>query len=93
MIALFLTSLALIALCILWLPTWSAALLLRRMGVPPPLRVLRVILPLQLLVAVALIGLIVVAGLRNPAGWALAILLLVSVAGVAIVWRRGRRNV
>ncbi|MBD8880502.1 hypothetical protein IHE49_08405 [Rhodanobacter sp. 7MK24] len=93
MIIVFLASLVLIALCILWLPAWSAALLLRRMGVPQPHRVLRVVMPSQLLVAAALIWAADATGLTNPAGYSLAILLLTGIAGAAIVWRQRRGNV
>jgi hypothetical protein len=81
-------SVALIALCILWLPTYSAVLLLKGLGVPRAGAGLRVILPAQLLAAIGLVLLANALGLGNPAGYTLAILLLVSLAGVAIVWRR-----
>jgi len=84
---LFLVSLAVIALCILWLPTWSAALLLRRMDVPQPMRALRVVMPAQLLAVVLLIWLADAIGLGNPAGCSVAILLLASITGVVVVWR------
>lgn len=93
MIVVFLASLVLIALCILWLPAWSAALLLRGMGVPQPLRVLRVVMPAQLLIAAGLIWAADAIGLTHPAGYSLAILLLTSIAGAAIVWRQRHGNV
>lgn len=93
MTILFLVSLVLIALSVLWLPTYSLALLLRNLGAPQPFADLRVILPLQLLAAVALVGLAAWMGLRNPAGYTLAILLVVGFAGMAMVWRRRHRGV
>lgn len=86
-------SVALIALCILWLPTYSMALMLQGMGVPRPFAGLRIILPAQLLAAIGLAWLADVLGLRNPAGCALTILLAVSAAGVLFVWRRRHRDV
>jgi hypothetical protein len=86
-------SVALIALCILWLPTYSVALMLQGMRVPRPFAGLRIILPMQLLAVVGLVWLANTLGLRNPAGYVLAILLMVSVAGAVIVWRGRHRDV
>jgi hypothetical protein len=86
-------SVALIARCILWLPAYSMALLLRGLGVPRPFAGLRVILPVQLLAVVVLVWLADAFGLRNPGGYVLAILLAVSIAGAAVVWRGRYRDV
>lgn len=86
-------SLALIALCILWLPTYSMALLLRGLGVPRAFAGLRLIMPLQLLAVVGLSWLADAAGFANPVGCTLAILLAASIAGVAVIWRRRHQGV
>ncbi|WP_329742807.1 hypothetical protein [Dyella sp. A6] len=86
-------SMALIALCILWLPTYSMALLLRGLGVAGSFAGLRVIMPLQLLAVVVTGWLAHQLGLANPAGYVLAILLASSFVGVFIVWRRRHRGV
>ncbi|QEE25355.1 hypothetical protein CS053_13255 [Rhodanobacter glycinis] len=88
MSGIFLVSLALIALSILWVPTYSMVLMLKGMGVPEAGAGLRLILPLQLLAAIALVLLANALGLGNPAAYTLAILVLVSATGVVIVWRR-----
>ncbi|MDO1529902.1 hypothetical protein QMK61_13770 [Fulvimonas sp. R45] len=86
-------SVALIALCILWLPTYSVALMLRGMGAPRPFAGLKVVLALQLAGSVGLVLLAGALGLRNPAGYTLAILLVASMAGAVFVWRRGRAGI
>ena len=93
MTILFVASLAMIALCVLWLPTYSLALLLRNLGAPQPFADLRVILPLQLLAAAVLITLAAAFGLPNPAAYALTILLVLSLAGTVTVWRRRLRGI
>lgn len=93
MSGILLVSLALIALCILWLPTYSMALMLKGMGVPEAGAGLRLILPLQLLATIVLVLLADALGLGHPAGYTLAILVLVSATGVAVVWRRRHSGV
>lgn len=93
MTILFVASLAMIALCVLWLPTYSLALLLRNLGAPQPFADLRTILPLQLVAAVVLVALAAVCGLHDPAAYTLTILLVLSLAGTVTVWRRRLRGI
>jgi len=86
--AVFLASLVLIALSILWVPTYSMVLMLKGMGVPEAGAGLRLILPLQLLAAVVLALLVHALGLGNPVVCTLVGLACASAAGVAVVWRR-----
>ncbi|KRE98572.1 hypothetical protein ASG87_14340 [Frateuria sp. Soil773] len=76
-----------IGLTILWLPTYTVALMLHKLGVPRPFADLRAILPAQLLLAIGLIALADRLGLGNPAGSTLAAIVLVSVAGAFGLWR------
>lgn len=87
MIVLFLASLLAIALVILWLPVCTVALLLRRLGVPRPFSGLRLIMPVQLVAVAGLVALAAGLGLRNPAGYTLAITLLAGVTGAVALWR------
>jgi hypothetical protein len=89
----FLASLVLIALSILWLPTWSMVLMLKGMGVAQAGAGLRLILPLQLLGAIVLALLAHLLGLANPVVGTLVGLLLASLAGVVVVWRRRHGDV
>lgn len=93
MSAIFVASLALIALSILWVPTYSMVLMLKGMGVPEARAGLRLILPLQLLCAVVLALLVHALGLGNPVVCTLAGLVCASAAGVVIVWRRRHTGV
>lgn len=86
-----------IGLTILWLPVCTVALWLKKLDVPRPTAGLRWILPAQFL---AVVGLVLLAdriggpiGLSNPAGYTLAIIVLVSMAGAGLLWRRRRPEI
>lgn len=88
---LFLLSVLLIALAILWLPALSVCLLLRGMGVPRPNDGLYLVWTAQLLVALLGIAAIVRAGWPQPAALGLALLLVCSVLGALRLWSRRPR--
>lgn len=84
---LFLASLMAIFLVILWLPACSVAIWLKGLRVPKPFSGLWVIWPAQLVIAVGLILLSDFMGLRNPAGYSLAIAVGTSIVGACALWR------
>lgn len=87
---LILTGVILCALfCALWGPSFFVARRLQRQGDWAALRALRLLWPAQLVLAAGLIFAADAAGLANPAGYSIAIILAVSVTGAAAfgAWR------
>jgi len=75
--------------CVLWGPSFWVARNLQRRGDWAALRALRLLWPAQLVLAAGLIFAADSAGLANPAGYSVAIIAGVSVAGAAAFagWR------
>lgn len=87
---LILTGLILCALfCALWGPSFFVARRLQRQGDWAALRGLRLLWPAQLVLAAGLIFAADAAGVANPAGYSVAIIIAVSVTGAAAfgAWR------
>ncbi|MGC1548524.1 MAG: hypothetical protein WA777_08340 [Rhodanobacter sp.] len=82
----FLATLMVIFLVILWIPVCTVAFWLKGLRVPRPFSGLWFVWPTQLLIAVALIALSDSIGLRNPAGYSLAITVGTSVVGAGGLW-------
>lgn len=87
---LILTGVILCALfCALWGPSFLVARRLQRQGDWAALRALRLLWPAQLVLAAGLIFAADAAGVANPAGYSIAIIIAVSVTGAAAfgAWR------
>jgi len=87
---LILTGVILCALfCALWGPSFLVARRLQRQGDWAALRGLRLLWPAQLVLAAGLIFAADAAGVANPAGYSIAIIIAVSVIGAAAfgAWR------
>jgi hypothetical protein len=81
----FIIIVLLVQVSILWLPAVLCALVLKRHFGAEFSRLLWLVLPTQLLIAVGLIFLTEYIGLLNPAGYVLGLTVLVSLAGAAVV--------
>ena len=87
---LFTFLLSLMLLLALWLPTYFTAYKMKQNRRENSFRRLWLYLSMQLLVAVALCLLADFIGLRNPAGYVLAICFVVRVSGAGIYWNFSR---
>lgn len=92
---LFTAAMAAVYLAILWGPACMVAMQAQRAGKRPALRALRIVWPLQLATAFALLLLADGMGLGNPAGLFVASTAAASLAGAALckllVWCGARR--